>query len=138
MKQRKGARKTGSSKRTAAASASSRKPVHASQKASRTSPKPSRALVLPGECGVASAAKLRDALLKRLNDGASVKLDASAVQRVDSAALQVLAAFARDRRTAGRAIEWIGVTETLAEAVGLLSLTEVLGFSTRPDPVAPT
>jgi ABC-type transporter Mla MlaB component len=87
---------------------------------------------LPGECGIASAAKLKSALLKRVGDAGSVTLDASAVQRVDSAGLQVLAAFARDRRAAGLALEWASVPRSLADAASLLSLTDVLGFAARP------
>ena len=96
-----------------------------------------RAVALPEECGIASAAKLQAALLKRLGDGASVKIDASAVQRVDSAGLQVLAAFARDRRAAGRDIEWVGVPESLADAASLLSLTDALGLSAQPGLAVP-
>ena len=122
MKQRKGARKTGSSKRSTPSGASARKAVRAV-----------RAVALPEECGIASAPKLKATLLKRLGEGGSVKIDAGAVQRVDSAGLQVLAAFARDRRAAGRAVEWLSVPESLAQAASLLSLTDALGFGAPPD-----
>ena len=118
MKKRKGAPKAGSSKRSTPSGASARKAV--------------RAVALPEECGIASAAKLRAALLKRLGDGGSVRIDAGAVQRVDSAGLQVLAAFARDRRAAGRAVEWVSVPGSLADAATLLSLTDALGLAAQP------
>jgi len=124
MKQRKAARKTGSSKRSTPRSASSRKAVRA-------------AISLPEECGIASAAKLQATLLKRLGESASVRIDASAVQRVDSASLQLLAAFARDRRDAGRDIEWVGVPESFTDAASLLALTDALGLATQPGLAVP-
>jgi ABC-type transporter Mla MlaB component len=83
---------------------------------------------LPAECVIASAAGLRTTLLKRLSDTGNVQIDASAVQRVDTASLQVLAAFARDRRADGLAVEWLGVPACLAEAATVLDLTNTLGF----------
>ena len=115
MKQRKGTRKSGTTRRSTRARVSGRKTA--------------RALALPEECGIASAAKLRAALLKRVGDKGCVAINASAVQRVDSAGLQVLAAFARDRRAAGLAVEWAGVTDSLARAAALLSLTDALGLA---------
>jgi phospholipid transport system transporter-binding protein len=114
MKQRKAARKTGSSKRTAKAAAPKRKT--------------SRPVSLPAECAIASATGLRDRLLKRLSDAGNVQIDASAVQRIDTASLQVLAAFARDRRAAGLALEWRGVPACLTEAATFLDLTDTLGL----------
>ncbi|MGH8270016.1 MAG: STAS domain-containing protein, partial [Steroidobacteraceae bacterium] len=52
--------------------------------------------------------------------------DASALQRIDTAALQLLAAFVRDRRTAGRAVDWRGGTAALESAAALLGLKDML------------
>jgi ABC-type transporter Mla MlaB component len=76
-----------------------------------------------------SASGLRTTLLKRVRDSGSLQIDASAVQRIDTASLQVLAAFARDRRAGGLALEWLGVPACLAEAASLLDLTTALGFA---------
>ncbi len=116
MKQRKTARKTGLKTRTAKKAAPRRK-----------SARP--VVVLPAECAIASAPELRGGLLKRLGDARNVQIDASAVQRIDTASLQVLAAFARDRRAEGRTLEWLGVPACLAEAATLLDLTDALGFA---------
>ena len=116
MKQRKTARKTGLKTRTAKKAAPRRKSA--------------RPVVLPAECAIASAPELRGGLLKRLSDARNVQIDASAVQRIDTASLQVLAAFARDRRAEGRTLEWLGVPDCLAEAATLLDLTDALGFAT--------
>jgi ABC-type transporter Mla MlaB component len=114
MKQRKAARKTGSTRRTAKAVAPKRKTV--------------RPVSLPAECVIASAPGLRTALLERAGDTGNVQLDASAVQRVDTASLQVLAAFARDRRAGSLPLEWLGVPACLTEAATLLDLTNALGL----------
>ena len=122
MKTRKATRKkTGSTRRTAKAAAPKRKAVKA--KASRPRP-----VALPADCVIAAAAGLRTTLLKRLSDAGNVQIDASAVQRVDTASLQVLAAFARDRRADGLAVEWLEVPACLTDAANLLDLTNALGF----------
>ena len=116
MKQRKATRKkTGSTRGTAKTAAPKRKTV--------------RPVALPAECVIASAPELRTSLLKRLSDARNVQIDASAVQRIDTANLQVLAAFARDRRAEGLALEWLGVPNCLAEAATLLDLTNTLGLA---------
>ncbi|MEJ0039079.1 MAG: STAS domain-containing protein [Gammaproteobacteria bacterium] len=115
MKQRKPARKTGNTRRIAKASAPKRKS--------------DRPVALPAECVIASAPGLRTTLLKRVGDAGNVRIDASAVQRIDTASLQVLAAFARDRRADGLPLEWLGVPDCLTEAATLLDLTTALGFA---------
>ena len=115
MKQRKAARKTGSTRRTVKAVAPKRKTV--------------RPVCLPAECVIASASGLRTTLLKRVSDAGNVQLDASAIQRVDTAGLQMLAAFVRDRRADGLPLEWLGVPACLTEAATLLDLTNALGLA---------
>jgi ABC-type transporter Mla MlaB component len=117
MKQRKAARKTGRKARVAKARAATRKVT--------------RPLALPAECAIASAPALRASLVKRLTDAASVQIDASAVQRIDTASLQLLAAFARDRRDAGLGIEWLGIPASLTDVARFLDLTSVLGFDAQ-------
>jgi ABC-type transporter Mla MlaB component len=119
MTKRKAARKTGKKTRTAKAAAPKRKTPKAK------APKP---LSLPAECVIASATGLRDALLERVGDAGNVQIDASSVQRVDTASLQVMAAFVRDRRSDGLSCEWLGVPACLTEAATLLDLTNALGL----------
>jgi len=114
MKHPKPTRKTGSKTRTAKTAAPKRKSA--------------RPVALTAECAIASAAALRASLLKRLTDAGNVQIDASAVQRIDTASLQVLAAFARDRRAGGLAVEWLDVPACLTEAASLLDLTDALGL----------
>lgn len=87
------------------------------------------ALVLDADCLIDSADALKAALLKRVKQRASVSIDVSRVQRIDTASLQVLAAFARDRAAAELAVEWAGVSDAFAESARLLNLTAVLGLA---------
>jgi ABC-type transporter Mla MlaB component len=121
MKQQRKAtrKKTGSTRRTAKAVAPKRKAAK---------PRANKPVALPAECLIASAVGLRATLLKRLSDTAKVQIDASAVQRIDTASLQVLAAFARDRRADDLPLEWLAVPACLTEAATLLDLTNALGF----------
>ena len=83
-------------------------------------------LLLAAECTVAEADALKSELTQRLQRSEPVTLDVSALQRIDTAGLQLLAAFVRDRRTAGRAIAWRGRASALETAAGLLGLRDML------------
>lgn len=84
--------------------------------------------VLPAECVIAGAGSLRESLVSLANVG-DVTLDASAVQRLDTASLQLLTAFVRERRAADRAVNWSGVPALLAERAQLLGLADALAFA---------
>jgi len=83
-------------------------------------------LILACDCTVAEAATLKTQLARRLGESDAVTVDVSALQRIDTAGLQLLAAFVRDRRTAGRAITWRGRAAALEAAAGLLGLHDML------------
>lgn len=84
--------------------------------------------VLPAECLIAEAESIRLKLLD-LVSVANATFDASAVQRIDTACLQVFAAFARERHEAGLATAWSAVSASLAERARLLDLTAALALS---------
>jgi len=83
--------------------------------------KPSRA-ALGADCTIEHAPELQKQLAKVLADRACVTLDFSAVKRCDTAGLQVLAAFIRERREAGRDIELASMSENFLATVKLLGL----------------
>jgi ABC-type transporter Mla MlaB component len=85
-------------------------------------------VTLPAECLLASAAALQKSLVALLGEPQSVRLDTSAVTRIDTASLQLLAAFARDRRASERPVEWRGLTEPFNVAARLLNLEALLGL----------
>jgi anti-anti-sigma regulatory factor len=121
MKQRKAARSSGSTKR---------KPAARKRAANRP-------LALAADCAIGTAGKLKADLLRRLAQAGSVAIDASAVQRIDTATLQVLAAFARDRGAAGLPVEWVGIPAVVTDAARLLNLSAVLGLTASADAAVP-
>ena len=74
------------------------------------------------DCTIEHAPALQKQLAKVLADRARVTLDFSAVKRCDTAGMQVLAAFIRERRGAGRDIELAGMSENFLATVKLLGL----------------
>lgn len=81
---------------------------------------------LPASCTVRDSVALKSALLDLLMERRTVALDVSGVERIDTAAMQVLCAFVRDRKAAGGSVQWIGTTESFTEAVRLLGLQRAL------------
>ena len=88
--------------------------------------RPDRPVTLAAECTVAEADALKSELAGRLDEPGPVTVDVSALQRIDTAGLQLLAAFVRDRREAGRAVEWHGQAPALQAAAGILGLNNML------------
>ncbi len=86
----------------------------------------SNALILQAECTLAESSSLKSALCALLPNTATVTLDAAAVERIDTATLQMLAAFVRDRRLAGGAIEWRSASTALRDAARLLGMDSML------------
>jgi len=83
-------------------------------------------LTLAAECTVAEADALKSELARRVDEPGTITLDVTALQRIDTAGLQLLAAFVRDRRAAGRAIAWRGQAPALNAAAGVLGLNSML------------
>jgi ABC-type transporter Mla MlaB component len=106
--------------RTSDPSSTAAAPVAAaSQPASTT-------FALTGECMVAEATALKKSLAALLDEPRPVTLDVAALQRIDTAGLQVITAFVRERAGAGRTVEWQGTAPVLATAAQLLGLTSLL------------
>jgi ABC-type transporter Mla MlaB component len=89
----------------------------------------SGAFAVAAECTVADASSLKAGLAKLLNESGIVTLDVSAVQRIDTAGLQVIAAFVRERERQGRQVEWRGSAPALTAAAKLLGLSSFLKLS---------
>jgi anti-anti-sigma regulatory factor len=80
-------------------------------------------VVLGRSCVIGEVAALKLTLLKHLEATDPVTIDPTAVERIDTAALQLLFAFERQRARAGRAVTWRGGSTVLANAVATLGLT---------------
>jgi len=88
----------------------------------------SATVALSAECTVSEAASLKERLAPLLEESQPVTLDVNAVQRVDTAGLQVIMAFVRERAGRGRTVEWQGAAPALTGAAQLLGLTSLLGL----------
>jgi anti-anti-sigma regulatory factor len=84
------------------------------------------AFAIAAECTVADASSLKSGLAKLLDESASVTLDISAVQRIDTAGLQVITAFIRERESQGRQVQWRGHAPAVTAAARLLGLGALL------------
>jgi ABC-type transporter Mla MlaB component len=91
------------------------------------------AFALAAECTVADAGSLKSELAKLLDEEGAVALDVSAVQRIDTAGLQVLSAFMLDRMVLDREVEWHGNSPALNAAARLLGLTTFLKLPTAEE-----
>ena len=93
---------------------------------SPTTAAPRTALALTAECLVSGASTLKESLAGLLDEPQPVTLDITALQRIDTAGLQVLTAFIRERAGHGRTVEWRGTAPALTSAAQLLGLTALL------------
>jgi phospholipid transport system transporter-binding protein len=84
-------------------------------------------VLLPADCRMAAQAALKAELLGVLKAGAIV-LDGTQVERVDTAALQLLVLFRRELDAQGGTLRWHGTSDALNEAAGLLGLAQLLNL----------
>lgn len=84
---------------------------------------------LPTECLVAGASTLKESLRGLLDEPQPITIDITPLQRIDTAGLQVLTAFVRERAVHGRTVEWRGTAPSLTAAAQLLGLTSLLRLS---------
>lgn len=85
-------------------------------------------VVLAANCSVKDAAALKSSLCAWSNHGDAVTLDVSAVERVDTATMQLLCAFVRDRSGRKQSVAWRGESAALQDAVRLLGVGALLGL----------
>lgn len=77
---------------------------------------------LAPSCTVRDCATLKTALSDLVDVQGEAVLDVAAVERIDTAVVQLLYAFVRDRKAQGGKVVWAGNSECFAEAVNLLGL----------------
>jgi phospholipid transport system transporter-binding protein len=83
-------------------------------------------VTLDSNCTVKDAAALKQALCAVLDNEATVVIDVGAVDRIDTAAIQLLCAFVRQRAADAHGVAWRGTPSALREAAGLLGVRELL------------
>ena len=77
---------------------------------------------------IRTVTELQAELAERLDDSGTIQIDGSGVDRVDTAALQLLAVFVRDARAEAREVEWVGCSAGLRKAANGLGLSTALGL----------
>jgi len=103
--------------------------------ATRLAGNPTTHVRLPTECTLAEVHDLKSKLAALLKAQSPVCVDVSGVQRVDTASLQLLAAFVRDRRASRLAVELRGDSAVFDEGVRLLGLRRLFERTPAVPPV---
>lgn len=83
-------------------------------------------VTLDSNCTVKDAAALKQSLCAVLNSEAAVIIDVGAVDRIDTAAIQLLCAFVRQRAVDSHGVVWRGTPAAVREAASLLGVSELL------------
>lgn len=87
-----------------------------------------KVITLPAACTFREAGELKVHLLDAVSAPQMVKLDASAMQRVDAAGMQVICAFVRDRQADKLPLTWSSSCAALNEAARLLGIESLLSL----------
>ena len=78
------------------------------------------------QCGeqvtIAQCADMYAQLLEAMAEGQAVNIDISAVERIDTAALQLLYAFQRDAKAQGLVTLWSDASKVFCDAVDILGM----------------
>ena len=84
-----------------------------------------RVIALPADFRLGSVAEVKAELIDAF-DAAAAQLDGAGVERVDTAALQLLVVFRREATARGQSPTWLGVSEVMRDAAGMLGLAQAL------------
>ena len=85
---------------------------------------------MPADFRIADVTDMHRQLRAAL-DGSAIVLDGGAVDRVDTAALQLLVAFQHEARKRERAVSWAAVSAPLQDAAGQLGLAQTLALPAK-------
>ena len=91
--------------------------------------KPDAVLRLPAQCTIRDAQQLLAQLQVHIEESSPIYIDAALVERVDTAALQLLVAFMRDRKTENRAVVWLDCSDAMVRAARALGLAGALALA---------
>lgn len=87
-------------------------------------------VALSSNSTVKDAGALKAELMKVLDLAATVAIDVRSVERVDTATMQLLCAFVRDRAARNVAVQWLGCPPAIADAARLLGVQSMLCLPT--------
>jgi phospholipid transport system transporter-binding protein len=85
---------------------------------------------MPADFRMAEVSDMHRQLAGALDAG-QIVLDGSAVDRVDTAALQLLVVFQREVQKRGQQMNWAGVSAPLHDAASQLGLAQVLALPAK-------
>ena len=85
-------------------------------------------VVLATHPGIKNTAEIKDQLAAAHSASSEVVVDAGKVESIDTAALQLLVAFANSMRKESRTLEWRQTSTVFCEMADLLGLRESLGI----------
>ena len=85
-------------------------------------------LALPGTVRIGAVAELYARLQPLAQNAAPVTVDVFAVESMDTAAYQLLAAFANERQQRSRGVTWHGPSEAFCSGAHLLGLDSQFGL----------
>lgn len=101
--------------------------------ATRKTTKRMKAIAIGPDLGIESVPGLKKELDESLSSRSEVVLEASEVGRLHSASLQLLTAFVRARRAAGRPTRFGAVAAELKDSARILGLAQALGLDETQD-----
>jgi ABC-type transporter Mla MlaB component len=78
--------------------------------------------------GISMLHELHESMKQALASGLPIEIDASSVERVDAAGLQLLCAFVSEATASRRMLRWRQPTRALRDAVRLLELNNLLAL----------
>jgi ABC-type transporter Mla MlaB component len=87
---------------------------------------PAVCIALPAHCTVKDAAAFKLDLCAMAEQNADVSIELTAVERIDTATIQLLCAFVRDRAARNQKVIFKGESNSWREAVRLLGVAELL------------
>lgn len=110
-------------------------PVEAAEPAAVASKADPFYLNLEPSCTLREGADMQFSLIAARGD--PVVVDGSAVERIDTAGLQLLVALARREQDSGRKLEWKAASTSLVSSSVRLGLVDVLGLGALASEVTP-
>lgn len=85
-------------------------------------------ITLPEEIRIANAEQFKEDLIIAIESDSKITIDGSKVNRIDTAAIQLLTALSHECNEQGHPLIWEGVSEKFLSYVKLLGLQESLGL----------
>lgn len=87
-----------------------------------------KSLKLPSDLRIQSATMVRDRLLTALEGSGPLRLQGGAVERVDTAGVQLLVAAAAEAQRRGRDLRLVAPSAALADGLGGLGFAELFSL----------